>query len=191
MEDAELLYPAWLASALFNNTFDWNKSIKTTFPVFLQFVTLHDSEWNTINLNIPDETLLSFRFDAFWNYGFTALCDYDCKWPHLIIKIPHVYNVSLNVNYESRYILSTESVVIPPEEIENLIGTLTKSRLFPTEFYERLIDCKSLHKTVFGDGARCVEILHDSDIFVLLIDELGNYIEHNQEFIDLLGLFYN
>src|SRR5687768_5050837 len=63
--------PNWLSEAAFNDTFDWTKSIKTTFPIFFEYVTLHDSSWQTINLNVTNETILSIELDAFWNKEYT------------------------------------------------------------------------------------------------------------------------
>jgi len=55
---------------------------------------------------------------------------------------------------------------------------LTQSNIFPKGFYNRLIDCKQVNKTRFDDvyGGN-IEVLHGSEILVLLIDENGNYID--------------
>ena len=63
-----------------------------------------------------------------------------------------------------------------------MIGPLTELNLFPKEFYNRLIDCKELHKTRFEDvyGGK-IEFLHESEIYVLLIEEDGQYIDPSLE----------
>jgi len=174
--------PNWLSEAAFNNTFDWTKSIKTTFPTFFEYVTLHDSSWQTINLNVTNETILSIELDAFWNKEYTLKTENADEWPYLIIKIPNVINVSYNTVDFATTIIDTSSVVISPSEIEKLIGPLTESQLFPKEFYNRLIDCKELHKTRFDDvyGGN-IELLHESEIYVLLIEENGQYIDPSLE----------
>lgn len=174
--------PNWLSEAAFNDTFDWTKSIKTTFPAFFEYVTLHDSSWQTINLNVTNETILSIELDAFWNKEYTLKTDNAYEWPYLIIKIPNVINVSYNTVDFATTITDTSSVAIGPIEIEKLIGPLTESQLFPKESYNRLIDCKELHKTRFDDvyGGN-IELLHESEIYVLLIEENGQYIDPSLE----------
>ena len=174
--------PNWLSEAAFNDTFDWAKSIKTTFPTFFEYVTLHDSSWQTINLNVTNESILSIELDAFWNKEYTLKTENAGEWPYLIIKIPNVINVSYNTVDFATTIIGTSSVVISPSEIEKLIGPLTESQLFPKEFYNRLIDCKELHKTRFDDvyGGN-IELLHESEIYVLLIEENGQYIDPSLE----------
>ena len=170
--------PDWLSIAAFNDSFDWNKALKTTFPTFLEYVTLHDSYWQTINLNVTNETILSIKLDAFWNKEYTLKEHNTDNWPFLVIKIPNVINVSYNTVDYATTISDTSSVKIQAEEIELLIGILTESQLFPKEFYARLIDCKEVYKTKFDDiyGGN-LEILHGADIYLLLIDEDGNYID--------------
>ena len=170
--------PNWLSEAAFNDTFDWTKSIKMTFPTFFEYVTLHDSSWQTINLNVTNETILSIELDAVWNKEYTLKTENADESPYLIIKIPNVINVSYNTVDFATTIIDTSSVVISPSEIEKLIGPLTESQLFPKEFYNKLIDCKELHKTRFDDvyGGN-IELLHESEIYVLLIEENGQYID--------------
>jgi hypothetical protein len=170
--------PDWLSIASFNDTFDWTKCIKTTFVTFFEYVTLHDSYWQTINLNVTNETILTIQLDAFWNKEYTLKFENTDNWPFLIIKIPNVLNISYNTADYATTIVGTSCTVIETEEIEKLIGTLTQSNIFPKEFYERLIDCKQVNKTRFDDvyGGN-IEILHDSEILILLIDENGNYID--------------
>jgi hypothetical protein len=168
----------WLSIASFNDTFDWTKSIKTTFSTFFEYVTLHDSYWQTINLNVTNETIFSIQLDAFWNKEYTLKFDNTDNWPFLIIKIPNVLNISYNtVNYGTT-IVNTSCTIIESTEIEKLIGTLTQSNIFPKDFYDRLIDCNQVNKTRFDDvyGGN-IEVLHDSEILILLIDENGNYID--------------
>jgi len=174
--------PNWLSEGVFNDTFDWTKSIKTTFPTFFEYVTLHDSSWQAINLNVTNETILSIEFDAFWNKEYTMKTENADEWPYLIIKIPIVFNVSYNTVEFATTIVDTSSVIINPSEIEKLIGPLTDSQLLPKEFYDRLIGCKELHKTRFDDvyGGN-IEFLHDREIFVLLIEEKGQYIDPTLE----------
>jgi hypothetical protein len=170
--------PEWLSIAAFNDTFDWTQSIKTTFSIFFEYVTLHDSYWQTINLNVTNETILSIKLDAFWNKEYTLKFEETNNWPFLVIKIPNVLNISYSTVDFATTIIDTSCLLIPSEEIEKLIGTLTQSQLFPKEFYERLIDCKEVNKTRFDDvyGGN-IEILHSAEILVLLIDENGNYID--------------
>lgn len=170
--------PSWLSEAAFNDTFDWTKSIRTTFPTFFEYVTLHDSSWQTINLNVTNETILSIELDAFWNKEYTLKTENADEWPYLIIKIPDLINVSYNTVDFATTICDTISVKVSSDELEKLIGPLTQSTLFPKEFYNRLIDCKELHKTRFEDiyGGN-IEFLHASAIHVLLIEENGQYID--------------
>ena len=170
--------PEWLSIAAFNDTFDWTKCVKTTFSAFFEHVTLHDSYWRTINLNVTNETIISIQLDAFWNKEYTLKIENTDNWPFLIIKIPNVLNVSYNTVDFATTIVDTSCTIIEPGEIEKLIGTLTQSNIFPKEFYDRLIDCKQVNKTRFDDvyGGN-IEILHDSEICILLIDENGNYID--------------
>ena len=174
--------PEWLSKAVFNDTFDWTKSITTTFPIFFEHVTLHDSYWQAINLNVTNETILSIKLDAFWNKEYTERFENTGNWPFLIIKVPNVLNISYNTIEFATTIVDTSCVLIKHEEIERFIGTLTQSNLFPKEFYERLIDCKEVNKTRFDDvyGGN-IEILHSSEILVLLIDEDGIYLDARLE----------
>jgi len=169
--------PEWLSIAAFNDTFDWTKSIKTTFTTFFEYVTLHDSYWQTINLTVTNETILSIQLDAFWNKEYISTDNTD-NWPFLIIKIPNVLNISYNTVDFATTIIETSCNIITSEDIERLIGTLTESNLFPKKFYDRLIDCKEVNKTRFEDiyGGN-IEILHSPEILILLLDEKGNYID--------------
>ena len=169
--------PDWLAITVFNDTFDWTKSVKTTFSTFLEHVTLHDSYWQTINLTVTNETILSIKLDVFWNKEYTSRTENTNNWPFVIIKIPNVLNVSYNTIEFATTISDSTSTAITSEEIKKLTETLTQSNLFPKEFYDRLINCKEVVKTRFEDihGGN-IEILHGSEIFILLIEENGQYI---------------
>lgn len=170
--------PEWLSLAAFNDTFDWTKSVKTTFSTFFEYVTLHDSYWQTINLTVVNETILSVKLDAFWNKDYTLKLDNSDNWPFLIIKISNVLNISYNTVDFATTIDGTSCTLIKTEEIEKLIDSLTQSNLFPMDFYNRLIDCKEVNKTRFDDiNGGSIEILHDSEILVLLVDENGIYID--------------
>ena len=131
---------------------------------------------------MTNETVLSIELDAFWNKEYTLKTENADEWPYLIIKIPNVINVSYNTVDFATTIIDTTSVVISPSEIEKLIGPLTESQLFPKECYNRLIDCKELVKTRFDDvyGGN-IELLHESEIYVLLIEENGQYIDPSLE----------
>jgi hypothetical protein len=170
--------PEWLSIAAFDDSFDWTKSIKTTFSTFFEHVTLHDSYWQTINLTVTNETILSIKLDVFWNKEYTLRSDNTNNWPFVIIKIPNVLNISYNTVEFATTISDTSTTLITSEEIEKLIGTLTQSTLFPKEFYDRLIECKQVVKTRFDDihGGN-IEILHGSEILILLIEENGQYID--------------
>jgi len=170
--------PDWLSNAAFNDTFHWTKGFKTDFSTFFNYVTLHDSYWQTINLNVTNETILSIKLDAFWNKDYCLKSDNTDNWPFLIIKIPNVLNISYNTIDFTTTISDTSCILIKEEEIEKLIETLTTSNLFPKGFYKRLIDCKEVNKTRFDDiyGGN-IEILHSSEILLLLIEENGNYLD--------------
>lgn len=170
--------PEWLSIAAFDDTFDWTKSIKTTFSTFFDHVTLHDSYWQTINLTVTNETVLSIKLDVFWNKEYTLRTENTNNWPFVIIKIPNVFNISYNTIEFATTISDTSTTLITLEEIEKLIGTLAQSNLLPKEFYDRLIDCKEVVKTRFEDihGGN-IEILHGSEILILLIEENGQYID--------------
>ena len=131
--------PEWLSKAAFNDTFDWSKSIRTTFSTFFEYVTLHDSYWQTINLNVTNETIPSIKLDAFWNKEYTLKFENTDNWPFLIIKIPNVLNISYNTVDFATTIVDTSCTSIKAEEIEELIGFLTQSNLVPKEFYDRLM----------------------------------------------------
>jgi hypothetical protein len=180
--------PAWLSEAAFNDKFDWTKSLQTTFPAFFEHVTLHDSSWQTINLNVTNETILSIELDAFWNKAYSEDSTNSKPWPYLAIKIPNVISVSYNTVDYATTISDTSSVVVRTEEIEALIGPLSNSTLFPKEFYSRLIDSKEVHRTQFDDiyGGNIV-LLHDSLIRVLLVEESGVYLDPSLE--KTLGAF--
>lgn len=133
--------PEWLSIAVFNDNFDWTRCIKTTFPTFFEYVTLHDSYWQTINLNVTNETILSIKLDAFWNKEYTLKFENTSNWPFLVIKIPNVLNISYDtVNWETT-IGNASSTTITSAEIEKLIGFLTDLNIFPKEFCNRLINC--------------------------------------------------
>lgn len=169
--------PEWLSIAAFNDTFDWTKSVKTNFTTFFENVTLHDSYWQTINLTITNETILSIQLDAVWNKDYILTENTD-SWPLLIIKIPNVLNISFNSVDIVSAIVDISCRIITSEDIEKLIGTLTESNLFPKEFYERLINCQEVNKTRFEDACGgVIEILHASEILILLLDEKGSYID--------------
>ena len=175
-------FPEWLPKEVVNDTFDWSKSIKTDFITFFNYVTLHDSYWITLNLNNYAELTLVIKLDAFWNKEFTLMQENDGKWPFLIVRIPRAVNVSFNSVDQDMIISQSESKSISKVEIEKLIDTLSSSDILPQEFYDRLIDCKELHKTRFVDlsGAN-VEILHDAEIEILLLGQEGNYIDTSLE----------
>ena len=139
---------------------------------------MHDSYWQTINLNVTNETILSIKLDAFWNKEYTLKIENTENWPFLVIKIPNVINISYDTVDFSTTIVDTSCVVIEKEEIEKLIRILPQSNIFPKLFYYRLKECNQINKTRFDDvGGGNIEILHDSEISVLLLDEKGNYID--------------
>ena len=176
--------PEWLSIAAFNDTFDWKNSVKTTFTNFFKYVTLHDSYWQTINLTVTNETILSIQLDSVWNKDYIAMDNMN-GWPFLIIKIPNVLNISFNSVEVVSAIVDYSCEIITSEDIEKLIGTLTESNLFPKEFYERLIDSKEVNKTRFDDACGgVIEILHASEILILLLDEKGNYIDPSLEKVE-------
>ena len=168
----------WLSVAIFSDSFDWNKAIKTTFLEFFDFVTLHDSFWQTISLNVTNETILTIQLDVFWNKEYCQISENTNNWPFLVIKIPNVLNISYNTVDFATTIVGTSSTVIPINEVNNYLQNLSESRLFPKEFGERLRNCKQLHKTRFDDvyGGN-IEILHESEILVLLIGQDRIYID--------------
>ncbi|MFT2010209.1 hypothetical protein ACMA1I_16155 [Pontibacter sp. 13R65] len=170
--------PEWLPRAAFNDTFDWTKSVKTTFLTFFEYVTLHDSYWQTINLSVTNETILTIQLDAFWNKEYTLKVENTDNWPFLIIKVPNVLNVSYNTVDFATTIIDSFSEIIQQEELLKLVGPLTESILFPKEFYNRLINCKEVHKTRFVDvyGGN-IELLHESEIYILLMEHNGTYID--------------
>ena len=91
-------------------------------------------------------------------------------------------NISFNSVEVVTAIVETSCEIIMPEDIEKLIDTLTESTLFPEEFYERLIDSKEVNKTRFEDACGgIIEILHASEILILLLDQNGNYIDQSLE----------
>jgi len=174
--------PEWLSRKSFDDSFDWSNSLKTNFALFFEYVTLHDSEWKTINLTAVNETILSIQLDAFWNKEYALKTENTDNWPFLIIKIPNVLNISYNnVDYMTT-IGNSSSERIDRIEIENIMEILTRSKLFPEEFYNRLIDCKSLCKTKFEDvyGGN-IEILHEEEILILLMESDGTYIDPTLE----------
>jgi len=168
--------PEWLSKAAFNDTFDWAKSLKTTFPEFLKFVTLHDSYWETINLTVSNETILSIKLDAFWNKAYTLRTENTDHWPFLIIEIPNVLNISYNTVEDATTISNASSVAIRRDEVVNL--SVIAPSLFSKEFSNRLLNCKELHRTRFDDiyGGN-IEILHTNEIYVLLLEEDGTYTD--------------
>lgn len=170
--------PDWLSISAFNDSFDWSRSIKTKFPTLFEYVTLHDSFWQAINLNITNETILTIKLDSFWNKEYTLHSGDYKDWPFLIIKILNVLNISYNTIDFATTISNTSSVTIENDEIEKLIGQISESRIFPAKFYERLIDSKEIQKTRFDDvyGGN-IEFLHSPDILILLLDYKGRYID--------------
>jgi hypothetical protein len=177
-------YPDWLAKQLINDSFDWTKAIKTNFITFFDNVTLHDSYWITLNLNNYGEITLVIKLDAFWNKDFSQMQENNCSWPFLLIRIPKAVNVSFNSVDQDMIISESESKSIPDSELEKLIGSLSNTDILPKEFCERLIACKEVHKTKFIDlsGAN-IEILHDAEIEILLLEQKGNYIDTNLDHI--------
>lgn len=169
--------PDWLSIAAFNDTFDWTKCINTNFSTFFEHVTLHDSYWQTINLSATNETILSIQLDAFWNKEYTLTSDHTDDWPFLVIKIPDVFNVCYNTIDFATTIINSSCKIVASVEMEDAIETLARSSIFPKELYNRLKKSRQTNKTRFDDiyGGN-IEILHESEIMILLIDKNGNYI---------------
>jgi hypothetical protein len=178
MSSAEQHNPEWLSKAVFNDSFDWSKSITTTFQTFFEFVTLHDSRWETVTLNPTNETILLIELDAFWNKKYTLKFREDDTWPYLIFKIPNVINISYNTIDFATTIVESSCITIDSIQIEELVGVLSETTIFPKELSSRLIKFKEVHKTRFNDvyGGN-IEILHSPEILVLLIDRNGTYID--------------
>jgi hypothetical protein len=175
-------YPEWLTKHLIHDSFDWTRSIKTNFITFFENVTLHDSYWITININNYGDLTLVIKLDAFWNKDFSKMQENNNNWPFLIIRVPKAVNVSFNSADQNMIISETETKCLPKIEIEKLINALSDSDLLPPEFYERLIACREVHKTRFIDLAGAnVEILHDAEIEILLLEQEGHYIDTNLE----------
>ncbi len=170
----------WFSNAILNDTFDWAKSFKTTFEIFLKYVSLHDSYFVIIKYNATNEIIISIELDAYWNSKYTLKTREIKDWPYLIIKIQNVFNISLNSLTHETIIDDASTENISKNEIDRLIGPLTDSMLFPQDFYNRIIDCKEIVKTRFEDilGGN-IEFLHEPDIYVLLIEKNGCYIDPN------------
>lgn len=172
--------PEWLAKAAFNDSFEWTKSLKTTFPELLKSVTFHDSYWQNISLSVANEVTLFIKLDVFWNKKYTLRIENTDHWPFLLIKIPDVINIAYNAIDSITTISEASSVLISRNEVVNL--SVVAPGLFSKEYANRLFDCKSLHRTIFTDiYGGCVEILHAGEIHVLLVEEDGTYIDPSLE----------
>jgi len=189
----EKIIPDWLASGVLNNTLNYDKSIKTSFKTFLNFVTLHDSRLLLASVCSDIETFLILEFDELWNCDFASNTDDSNHSPFLVIKIPETLNISFSLKeypINRIDICDCKSESISIDEIMILIDKFLDSKLFQTTFYEKLIDCKDLQKTTFfyccGDS---LEILHDAEIQLYLIDQDGTY--RNISFDNLAPLYQN
>ncbi|MBK7298854.1 MAG: hypothetical protein IPI91_20490 [Flavobacteriales bacterium] len=144
--------PVWLEKAAFDDSFDWSNSMKTTFETFLQHVTLHDSYWETVTLNLWNQLVLTMKLDAFWNKVYCDKTENTNDWPYLVIKVPNTVNVSFHgTEYGTMTISNTETIAIDRIQIETLLDKLSDTNILPIKFYEQLIDCKQLTKTRFDD----------------------------------------
>lgn len=170
--------PEWLEKAAFDDSFDWSNSLKTTFETFLGHVTLHDSNWETVTLNLWNQLVLTIKLDAFWNKEYCDKTENANDWPYLVIKVPNTVNVSFHgTEYGTMTISNTETTGIHSTQIETLLDKLSDTNILPIKFYERLIDCKQLTKTRFDDiYGGFIEVLHDAPIEILLINQDGTYI---------------
>jgi len=176
----EKTIPNWLAGDILNNTLNYEKSIKTTFATFLNYVTLHDSLLLSLSVCSNIETFMIFQFDELWNIDFASNTDASNHLPFLVINIPKTFNISFSqkdCTIGNIDISNCKSESFSINEIEKLIDKFLESKLLQTTFYESLIDSNNLQKTTFfyccGD---ILEILHDAEIQIYLISQDSTYI---------------
>jgi hypothetical protein len=75
-------------------------------------------------------------------------------------------------------ISDAESVQVSNEDIAMLTKAISSTSLFSNDFLRRLKNCEELHRTQIEDNADGnIELLHESEIYVLLINHDGTYID--------------
>ena len=171
--------PEWLEKAAFDDSFDWSNLLKSTFETFFDHVTLHDSNWETVTLNLWSQLVLTIKLDAFWNKEYCERTENTNDWPYLVIKVPNTVNVSFHAEeFRTMTISHSETKRIDNKQIEILLDKLANTDILPQNFYKQLINCKQLTKTRFDDiNGGYFEVLHDAEIELLLINQDGKYID--------------
>lgn len=167
--------PHWIEVAANNDSFEWSNAIRTTFPELLDYVTLHDSRLATV-VSFTNVPVICIELDAVWNMEYTLSKDRNCDWPYLVVKVPHAVNITYQNVFEST-ISDAETIVIPKTSLPPL-RTHTPTVLLSEAYLLALHQCKELHKTtllsIHGDA---IELLHDSEIYVLLLSPDGDYLD--------------
>ncbi len=167
---------SWLAQAHFDGSINWSKACVTNAPYLFDRVTLHDSEWEAVTMERYNTLVLAFRLDAFWNSAYTQKPQLS-EWPCLVIRFEEVLNISYSKGNYSTTISYAESKRLATSDIQKMETVFKDNPFMPADFYNRLIACKELYKTIIADLQGDMEILHDGGIDILLIDIDGTYLD--------------
>ncbi len=145
--------PLWLQKTILADAFKWENAFETTFEELFQYVTYHDSHWIGLFTNKYLEQTCIIRLDAFWNKEYSNYDEENQEWPFSIIKIENILSIQfLKHEICDSYTISThENEVIDGVAISQFDDT-----------------CGGF-----------IELTHKPKIKVLLINELGNYLNPN------------
>ncbi|GGF23961.1 hypothetical protein [Hymenobacter cavernae] len=141
------IYPKWLGKHILNDSFSWDKSTRTTFPVLLEQITLHDSQWYTTFFEMDNSLVMVIELDAVWNKEF---CYNSEEWPFLIIRFNNVLCTFSNFNrddYPVKTISSAETSIIDNIKFNSWYNSAKDLGILSKPFYER--DSKNIiiHRT--------------------------------------------
>lgn len=171
----------WITAIDLEDFFEWENSVKTNFIDLFEMITLHDSYWKNKIINDQNELILIIEFDSHWNNEYLGYESRNADWPYLIIKIPKMMNIEISTNRNSNTILISNSIVIPRKKIKKWIEMIDKYEINSMAFRNKLKNAKEVYKTTIYDLKGYVQILHEPEIWILIIDKEGNYVTPNKK----------
>lgn len=179
----------WLNIANCEDKLDWSLSITTTFPILFENLTLHDSFWRNKVFNNESELILIIELDGYWNYEFLKKKTKEeggKEWPFLFIKIPKVINVCFGTRQNNNTIMRGISKFILEVEKKEWIGSIKDSKVFSEYYINRLRRTSRICKTEIYDLQGAMEIVHEPEIQIMIIEKDGTYVDPEMKKIKAL-----
>jgi hypothetical protein len=171
-------YPNWLVEKSFNDYFDWNHGLYSTFEKFLEYGTLHDSYWCGIQNYLDNSVNLIVNFDAFWNQELAEHPSSKVKeWPYLIIKVERVFNIEFESNEDcGGTIGNLETELITLENKDSFLESICSQNILKSQLAESIID-HEIYKTKIEDVCSgYINLIHTKTIRLIMYNSEGEII---------------